>query len=73
MVGGDKKHKEGIFKKLVSIGRNKANHKEMNLHKRRMKMANRNKNYNEVLAQKFKKPKYARGYLLNIIEKKNYL
>ncbi len=32
-------------------------------------MANRNKSYNEVLAQKFKKPKYARGYLLNIIER----
>ena len=31
-------------------------------------MANRNKSYDEVLAQKFKKSKYARGYLINIIE-----
>ena len=31
-------------------------------------MANRNKSYDEVLAQKFKKARYARGYLMNIIE-----
>ena len=32
-------------------------------------MANRNKSYNKVLAQKFKKPEYARGYLMNIIKR----
>ena len=32
-------------------------------------MANRNKSYNEVLAQKFQKPEYARRYLINIIKR----
>lgn len=37
-------------------------------HNKGGKMANRNKSYDEVLAQKFKKSKYARRYLINIIE-----
>ena len=32
-------------------------------------MANRNKSYDKVLAQKFKKSEYARGYLMNIIKR----
>lgn len=32
-------------------------------------MANRHKNYDKVLAQKFKNPKYAWLYLMNIIKK----
>ena len=32
-------------------------------------MANRHKSYDKVLAQKFKNPRYARLYLINIIEK----
>lgn len=32
-------------------------------------MANRHKSYDKVLAQKFKNPKYAQSYLVNIIKK----
>lgn len=32
-------------------------------------MANRNKSYNEVLAQKFNNKKYARAYFINLVEK----
>ena len=32
-------------------------------------MANRNKSYDKILAQKFKKPEYARRYLMNIIKR----
>ena len=34
-------------------------------------MANRNKSYDKILAQKFKNLKYAQGYLINILEKEN--
>ena len=32
-------------------------------------MANRNKSYDEVLAQKFQNPEYTQGYLMNIIKR----
>ncbi|MCZ0932231.1 MAG: hypothetical protein OXJ52_03650 [Oligoflexia bacterium] len=32
-------------------------------------MANRNKSYDKVLAQKFKNPRYAQSYLINIIKR----
>ncbi len=32
-------------------------------------MANRNKDYNKILAKKFENIEYARGYLMNIVKK----
>ena len=49
-----KKHKPGILKKQKNTGGI---------------MANRQKSYDKILAQKFKNPKYARLYLVNIITK----
>ena len=34
-------------------------------------MANRNKNYDEVLAKKFENPEYARNYLFHIVEEEH--
>ena len=34
-------------------------------------MANRNKSYDKVLAQKFKNQRYAQGYLINILKREN--
>ena len=53
-----KKHKTRILKKQKNIGD---------------LMANRHKSYDKVLAQKFKNSKYARLYLINIIEKEKLL
>lgn len=35
-------------------------------------MSNRNKNYDEVLANKFENLEYAQGYLLNIVEAEDF-
>ena len=54
LIGGDKKTQVKDIKKLKNIGGN---------------MANRNKDYNKILAKKFENIEYARKYLINIVKR----